>query len=114
MTDLYKITSVQEWTDAVSAGTFKGSALDLRDGFIHLSSAGQVRETARLHFSGQHNLLLVAVPEDALMGTLKWEPSRGGTLFPHVYAALDPAQISWAKELIWDGVHHIFPAELAA
>lgn len=111
---LYKITTVEEWTKAISDGEFKGSALDFRDGFIHLSTAEQVRETARLHFAGQQNLVLIAVSEDSVAAHLKWEVSRGGKMFPHVYDTLDPAQTLWTKDLIWDGAQHIFPPEVSA
>jgi uncharacterized protein (DUF952 family) len=110
----YKITTINEWSAAVAKGTFKGSALDLKDGYIHLSTAEQARETARLHFSGQLDLLLVAMPEAAIAAHLKWEASRGGKLFPHVYAALDPDSALWVKPLLWDGTAHIFPPEFSA
>ena len=84
---LYKIMSAGEWRDAVARGVFEGSAVDLKDGFIHLSAAHQVRETAAKHFAGQDGLLLIRFAEGELEN-LKWEPSRGGDLFPHLYAAL--------------------------
>jgi uncharacterized protein (DUF952 family) len=112
LTILYKITTTHEWATAVSQGQFKGSALDLKDGFIHLSTGEQVRETARLHFAGQENLLLVAISEGVVGAHLKWEASRGGKLFPHVYAALDPAQILWCKALPWNGETFTFPPEI--
>ncbi len=114
VSDLYKITTINEWSAAVAKGTFKGSALDLKDGFIHLSTADQARETARLHFAGQTDLLLIAIPESSVSEHLKWETSRGGKLFPHVYAALDPDSALWVKPLIWDGTTHIFPREFSA
>ncbi len=110
----YKITTIDEWSAAVAKGTFTGSVLDVKDGYIHLSMAEQARETARLHFSGQSNLLLVAMPEDAVTAHLKWEASRGGTLFPHVYAALYPEDALWVRPLLWDGTVHIFPKEFPA
>jgi uncharacterized protein (DUF952 family) len=108
---LFKITSKPEWQAAVDAGQFTGSALDLKDGYIHLSTAAQTRETARLHFAKQENLLLVAIAEGTVAGALKWEPSRGGQLFPHVYATLDPKAILWAEPLPWNGAAHDFPTE---
>lgn len=114
MDDLYKITTIDEWSAAVAKGKFTGSALDLKDGFIHLSTAEQAQETARLHFAGQTDLLLVAVPEVAVAAHLKWEASRGGKLFPHVYAAMNPKDAVWVKPLLWDGVTHIFPPEFSA
>jgi uncharacterized protein (DUF952 family) len=85
---IYKICSAAEWRDAERAGKFTGSAVDIRDGYIHLSTAAQVAETARKHFSGQSDLVLVTVDETKLDSLLKWEPSRGGDLFPHLYGAL--------------------------
>jgi uncharacterized protein (DUF952 family) len=111
---LFKITSKSEWQAAVDAGQFMGSALDLKDGYIHLSTAAQARETARLHFAGQENLLLVAITEESVAGALKWEPSRGGQLFPHVYASLNPTAIIWVKPMPWNGAAHDFPAEFPA
>lgn len=83
---VYKITTRAEWQQAEAAGVFQGSAVDRRDGFIHFSTAAQVPETARRHFAGQADLLLVAV--DARAVALTWEPSRHGALFPHLYGPL--------------------------
>jgi uncharacterized protein (DUF952 family) len=111
VTLFYKIISSGEWQVAVAKGVFAGSVLDVKDGYIHLSTAEQARETARLHFAGQSDLVLVAVPEQAVAAALKWEASRGGKLFPHVYDTLDPKLASWMKPLPWDGAAHIFPKE---
>ena len=108
---LYKIIDAGAWGEAVERGTFLGAAIDLRDGYIHLSTAAQAADTARLHFSGVANLLLVAIDEDVFAQNLKWEASRGGQLFPHVYGEIDPTHILWAKPLPWDGTAHVFPAE---
>jgi uncharacterized protein (DUF952 family) len=113
MTTIYKICSAQLWRDAQRAGLFRGAPLDLRDGFIHFSSAAQVAETAARHFSGATDQVLVAV-DGALLGeALKWEPSRGGDLFPHLYGVLPLDTVAWAKPLPLgaDG-RHVFP-ELA-
>jgi uncharacterized protein (DUF952 family) len=83
---LYKICTREEWRDAEAAGVFEGSAVDRRDGFIHLSTREQVEETARRHFAGQDGLVLVALDGDQL--DIRWEPSRGGALFPHVYGSI--------------------------
>ena len=109
---LYKIIDAEAWGVAVADGMFHGAAIDLRDGYIHLSTAAQVKETARLHFAGVTDLLLVAIHEAQVAGRLKWEASRGGQLFPHVYGTIDPPQIVWAKPLPWDGGTHVFPAEM--
>ena len=90
MPDLvYKILPADLWREAVAAGRLDGAPVDLADGYIHLSSGDQVRETAARHFSGRTDLVLVAVDADALGPALRWEPSRGGELFPHLYGALD-------------------------
>lgn len=88
MTLVYKIAPRASWDEARAAGVFAGARVDLADGFIHLSSAAQVRETARRHFAGQDDLVLVAIDADALGAALVWEPSRGGDLFPHLYGPL--------------------------
>lgn len=113
MTIIYKICPQALWRDAQKAGRFDGAPVDLADGFIHFSAAGQVRETAARHFSGQRDLLLIAVATDALGDALKWETSRGGALFPHLYAPLDPALALWAVPLpLGEDGMHIFPADL--
>jgi len=86
---LYKICPSSLWGQAERTGVFHGSEHDLRDGFIHLSSTEQVAETAAKHFAGQSDLLLISVDAAALGDALKWEPSRGGAFFPHLYGALD-------------------------
>ncbi len=110
---IYKILPKTLWDEAVAAGSFRGSPLDLADGFIHFSTDAQVHETAAKHFAGVLDLVLVAVDADLLGTALEWEPSRGGALFPHLYAPLAVALALWAKPLPLgaDGAH-IFP-ELA-
>ena len=90
MPTLYKIFPGSLWREAERKGVFRGSEVDLRDGFIHFSTAGQVTETAAKHFAGQNDLVLVRVDAGRLGAALKWEPSRGGALFPHLYGDLDP------------------------
>ena len=113
MAVLYKIIDKQTWEKAQKNGVFNGAAIDLQDGYIHLSSSLQVVETARLHFAGIDNLLLVAIDETAIATPIKWEASRGWQLFPHMYGSLDPQFILWAKPLAWNGTAHEFP-ELTA
>ncbi|MBE0691504.1 MAG: DUF952 domain-containing protein [Aquamicrobium sp.] len=107
---LYKIVPQALWQKAEAEGVFTGAPVDLADGYIHFSTAAQVRETAAKHFAGQDDLLLAAIDGDRLGGALKWEPSRGGALFPHLYAALDLAAVVWVRPLPLgaDG-RHIFP-----
>ena len=85
---IYKIVPRALWDEALTTGTFIGSPVDLADGYIHFSTAAQLHETAARHFRGVTELLLVAVEGDQLGEALKWEPSRGGALFPHLYAPL--------------------------
>lgn len=108
---VYKIVSADLWRAAERAGVFRGASVDIGDGYIHLSTAAQVRETAARHFSDQADLLLVAYDVTGLGPALKWEPSRGGALFPQLYGTLDPRTARWAKTLPLgrDG-KHVFPA----
>lgn len=85
---IYKVCAASEWRDASAAGVFRGSTVDRRDGFIHFSTSTQLAETLRRHFADQHDLVLVAVDPGALGDELRWEPSRGGDLFPHLYGEL--------------------------
>ncbi len=112
---IYKILHESMWRDAEAEGCFCGSSADARDGFIHFSTAAQVAETAARHFEGAIDLFLVAVRAGALKkADLRWEPSRGGDLFPHLYADLPMSAVLWAKPLPLgtDGLH-VFPAEIA-
>ena len=93
MTTIYKICTAAEWRDAKRAGLYRGSAVDHRDGYIHFSTAEQTTETAAKHFAGQNDLVLVSVDAAALDDRLKWEPSRDGALFPHLYGELDLAAV---------------------
>ncbi|HVW54888.1 MAG TPA: DUF952 domain-containing protein [Rhizobiaceae bacterium] len=111
MTTIYKICSEELWREAERIGSFRGAPVDLADGFIHFSTADQVKETAAKHFRGQDGLLLVAF-DDAMLGQdLRYEISRGGALFPHLYASLDPKAAKWVKPLpIGASGAHLFPA----
>ncbi len=108
---IYKIVSAAEWSDAELTQVFVGSAADRRDGFIHLSTGSQVRGTAARHFAGQDDLRLVVVSPAAL--DIRWEPSRDGALFPHLYGPLPLAAVRAVHVLRLDeaGVHG-FPAGL--
>jgi uncharacterized protein (DUF952 family) len=107
MNRVYKILSETAWNDAAQEGVFHGASIDLTDGFIHLSAADQVAQTAALHFAGQSGLVLVAYDADVLGKALVWEVSRGGALFPHLYATLTTADALWAKPMPVgpDGLH---------
>lgn len=96
---IYKICPEGLWREAEEAGVFNGAAIDLSDGYIHFSTAEQARETAAKHFAGQSGLVLVAIDAAKLGDGLKYEVSRGGALFPHLYAALDLSAVRWVKPL---------------
>lgn len=89
MSRIYKILPHADWLAAQAAGRFEGSAVDLQDGYIHFSTAAQAQETARRHFAGQADLVVLEIEADDLGAEMKWEPSRGGDLFPHLYGALN-------------------------
>ena len=95
-----------DWDAARQRGVYRGSPVDLADGFIHFSTAGQVQETAAKHFAGRCDLLLIAFDEASLGEKLMFEPSRGGALFPHLYAPLPTALARTVNPLPWrDGAH---------
>lgn len=104
---IYKIVSRTEWELAEEAGVFAGSPVDMEDGYIHFSSRDQVAETAAKHFAGRDDLLLVAVSEDKLGDSVRWEESRGGQLFPHLYGELLVSLVDEVSDfpLGPDGVH---------
>jgi uncharacterized protein (DUF952 family) len=105
---IYKIAPESLWREAVEQGAFTGSPVDVKDGFIHFSTAAQARATAAKHFAGAGNLVLMAVATAGL--DLQWEPSRGGELFPHLYAPLPLAAVQWVKPLPLDADgNHVFP-----
>lgn len=110
---IYKIMAAADWAAARAAGVYEGSTHDRRDGFIHFSTAAQAAETAAKHFAGQADLLLLTIDAAGLGEALKWEPSRGGALFPHLYAALPLAAVVGVDDLPLEssGVHR-FPAAL--
>ena len=101
---VYKIAPAALWRESERAGAFHGSPADMRDGFIHLSRADQIIGTATRHFAGAADLLLIAVRAESL--DIRWEPSRGGDLFPHLYGALPMTSVAWVRPLpLFDGVH---------
>lgn len=107
---IYKIVPRELWQEARRDGVFRGAAIDLHDGYIHFSTAAQAVETAARHFAGVENLLLVAVEAASLGAALRFEPSRGGDLFPHLYANLPLDAVLWEKPLPLGGDgQHVFP-----
>jgi uncharacterized protein (DUF952 family) len=107
---IYKICPHDLWREAETTGRFAGAPVDLADGFIHFSSAAQVRETAARHFAGQGDLLLIAVDAKALGEKLRWEISRSGAFFPHLYGALPLTAVREVTPLPLSPGGHIFPA----
>lgn len=113
MTDLlaFKILTREQWDQWRADETFTGAPVDLEDGYIHLSTREQVAETAARHFAGQDDLILAMVDLAALDDTVKWEPSRGGALFPHVYGPIPMSAITTKAKIRLDtDGRHIFPA----
>jgi uncharacterized protein (DUF952 family) len=110
VTVIYKICPDNLWREAERTGVFAGAPNDVSDGFIHFSTAAQVEETAARHFAGQDGLLLIRVHAEKLGDALKWEPSRGGALFPHLYAPLNVADAHKVEPLsLGADRKHLFP-----
>jgi uncharacterized protein (DUF952 family) len=109
---VYKICDAGLWRDAERAGVFDGAPVDLTDGYIHFSTAQQVAETAARHFAGMADLVLVAADAETLGAALRYEPSRGGAMFPHLYGTLPLSAVRWVKPLPLGPDGHVFP-ELA-
>lgn len=112
---IYKIFTIDEAEALQRNGWTNGAAVDLADGFIHFSTAEQLRETAAKHFAGRSGLVLAAVDADSVDDALRWEPSRGGALFPHLHRPLYSAEVVWSAALALgpDG-RHLFPPEIDA
>lgn len=106
---IFKILRRPEWDDFRAAGRTAGAPVDLADGYIHFSTPAQVAETAAKHFAEESDLVLLAVEADTLGEALKWEPSRGGALFPHLYRELRLEDVVWDKSLPLGVTGHIFP-----
>lgn len=109
---IYKIFRAPEWQVLVDHGETTGAPIDVTDGFVHFSTAAQAAETAAKHFTAEEGLILVALEADALGDALKWEVSRGGALFPHLYRNMQMADVLWHKPLpLVDGSHQ-FPEDM--
>lgn len=107
---IYKILRTNEWQALRRAGKTQGAPVDISDGYVHFSTATQASETAARHFAGADGLFLLAVDTDRLGADLKWEVSRGGAEFPHLYRDLHLADVVWAQPLELKGGAHQFPA----
>lgn len=105
----YKILRAPEWDAFAAKGRFAGSAVDLADGYVHLSTAEQVQETAARHFAGEEGLVLLTLDKTRLDPALKWEPSRGGALFPHLYRELGIEDVMFYQDLPLVDGRHAFP-----
>lgn len=110
MSAIYKICPAALWQEAERDGIFRGAPVDIADGFIHFSTAAQAAETAAKHFAGQSDLLLVHVDAGRLGDALRWEPSRGGALFPHLYGPLRLRDVEKVEPLrLGTDGRHVFP-----
>ncbi len=110
---VYKIEGFEEWDAAVEKGTYDGAPIDLADGFIHFSTAGQVRETAAKHFAGRNDLLIITVATEPMARHYKMEPSRGGAFFPHLYAKLPVSNaVEWQELPLGEDGTHVFPDDI--
>ncbi|MDX2101883.1 MAG: DUF952 domain-containing protein [Alphaproteobacteria bacterium] len=111
---IYHLAYADAWATALATGQYLGTADDQRDGYLHFSTAEQVRASAARHRAGRSDVVLVAVAVAAVEPWLRWEPARNGTLFPHLYCALTPAMVTWAQPLALgaDGTH-VFPESVA-
>ena len=106
---IFKILRAPEWADLQAEGQSAGAPVDVADGFVHFSTAEQAVETAAKHFAGAEGLVLLALEADGLGDALKWEVSRGGALFPHLYAPLRLSDVLWSKPLPLVDGRHVFP-----
>ena len=109
---IYKIFRQDEWAALDKAGETDGAPVDLADGFIHFSAADQVAETAARHFAGEDRLVLAACDSDTMGDALKWEKSRGGALFPHLFRALRRDEVIWFAPLPLEDGRHVFPKDM--
>ncbi len=109
---IYKILRAEEWAELQAKGVSQGAPIDVADGYVHFSTADQARETAAKHFAGEDGLILAALDANALGSTLKWEVSRGGAKFPHLYAPLRLADVVWYASLPLVNDAHVFPEDL--
>ena len=110
MSAIYKIMSEVEWAKTKAEGKFAGAEIDLADGYIHFSTAQQVRETVAKHFANRSDLVLLTVNSDRFGDAIKWEPSRGGDLFPHLYSILAIEDVAMVDALpLSRRGGHVFP-----
>lgn len=106
---IYKIFRGPELAALVTQGDTAGAPIDVADGYVHFSTAAQAGDTAAKYFAGLDGLWLLACDAGAMGDALRWEPARGGQLFPHLYRHLQVADVIWARPLPWDGARHLLP-----
>lgn len=109
---IFKIFRPDEWAELRAKGETAGAPIDIADGYVHFSTAEQASQTAAKHFSGIKGLFLLGLESDDLGDALRWEPSRGGALFPHLYRSLRIGDVAWAQPLPFENGAHQFPAGL--
>jgi len=110
---VYKIAGFKEWDAALEKGSYDGAPVDLADGFIHFSTAEQVRETAAKHFAGRDDLMIIKVATEPMARHYKMEASRGGALFPHLYAKLPVSNaVEWQELPLGEDGVHVFPEDI--
>ena len=109
---IYKIFRADEWSRLQADGASDGAPIDVQDGFVHFSTAEQAAETAAKHFAGVEGLTLLACNADAMGKDLRWEVSRGGALFPHLYRQIRMTDAVWSRPLPFDGHAHRFPEDM--
>lgn len=106
---IYKILRSEEWAALLHEGETRGAPIDVADGYVHFSTAAQLLETAERHFAGEAGLVVLRVEESRLGDALRWEPSRGGQLFPHLYRPLRLADLAWVRPMGSSGSGHRLP-----
>jgi uncharacterized protein (DUF952 family) len=109
---IYKIFRTPEWAAMQAAGQTSGAPVDVADGYVHFSTAAQARETAAKWFADVSGLVLLACETDRMGTDLKWEPSRGDALFPHLYRDLKISDVAWSKPLPLEAGTHVFPKDM--
>lgn len=109
---VYKIFRAEEWAALQAQGETNGAPIDVADGFVHFSTAEQAAETAAKHFADADNLTLLACDADRMGDDLKWEVSRGGALFPHLYRKIRTSDVVWTKPLLLENGAHCFPEDM--
>ncbi|WP_299635844.1 DUF952 domain-containing protein [uncultured Ruegeria sp.] len=110
---IYKIFRAEEWAALQNQGASDGAPIDVADGFVHFSTAEQAAETAAKHFAGVDGLTVLACDADTMGDDLKWEVSRGGALFPHLYRQIRMRDVVWSRPLPFDGTAHQFPKDMS-